>query len=764
MMQKRTARSARWLVALASPAILSAMVLAHSVAPTTTIDRVEADTHTTIPASTIDGWSENLWSAASRGDSELFRTLLTERPDGLSPDLVGAAESLLEHVRAREELRAEKLKETETELAELIEGEPSDVDVSDALVSAIGLQELLGDDASVLARKDVGELVRKAERRADAAESSGEWLIASELYYRLDKLYEDAGVSGLKYQDAVDRLNHRLSMVAMYTPERLWELRNQRGLLEGEDPLPPYNPAGNDFREKLRGVGPHIVLEALRSAASEHVEGVSTAELLLAGLQGVRAMLTTDDLAAAFPSMEERRSRERFIEGLDEEIRRLEGAGNGLGRAEIASVLSRVTSLNRQTLDLPAEAVLHEFGNGAMGSLDDFSAIIWPDELRQFEKSTQGNFIGVGIQIQLDEQRNIQVVTPIEGTPAHRAGIRSDDLIKSVDGVSTLGFTLNQAVDQITGPAGTTVVLGIEREITNDEGETETVTLDVPIERAMIEIQTVKGWERTGVREDDWDWFVDDEAGIGYVRLTQFTDATTRDFDRAIDNMRTQGLNALILDLRFNPGGLLSEAVSISDRFVPGGPIVSTRDRYGRQGESRRARATNTTLDSLPVVVLINEGSASASEIVSGAIRDHAARGRVEGVVMGTRSFGKGSVQNVWPLPGRTSAMKLTTQYYLLPGGEMIHRTPGATSWGVKPNLTVEMLPSQVADAIMLRRDADVLPMGPGGELLADPDDRPDPDRLLEDGLDLQLETALVLLRARLAGQRFATTSSQPSP
>lgn len=711
----------------------------------------------------LDEWSRQLWQAASAGDRDRFTTLLAQHPADMAPDLTRSVEEFLAHVEAREAKRAEEIDQTEAELAEILEGERTAIDLSNALVAAIGLQELMGDDASVLAREKIKVLVRDAERAARRAEADGKWLVASELFYRLDKLYEDVGISGLKYQEDVDRLNHRLAMVSMYTPERLWEMRNQRRLMEDEEPLPPYNPAGDDYTEKLRGVGPHIVIQAIQSSASDHVETVSVRELLIAGLKGVEAMLTTDDLAEAFPAMNDGEARATFLDGIRGEIERIESLNpRGVGRAEIASVLTKVRTLNQRTLKLPTEAITHEFGNGAMGSLDDFSAIIWPDELQRFEKATQGNFIGVGIHIQLDEQRNIEVVTPLEGTPAHRAGIRSGDIIRSVDGRSTLGFTLNQAVEQITGPAGTTVTLGIEREVENDEGENVAKMIEVPIERARIEIQTVKGWNRTGAGEDQWDWFVDDDLGIGYVRLSQFTDSTTRDFDRAIREMQDRGLNGLILDLRFNPGGLLKEAVSISDRFVPEGPIVSTRDRYGRSGEMRRARPFRTKLDDIPVIALINEGSASASEIVSGAIRDHAALGRIEGLVIGARSFGKGSVQNVWPLQGRTSAMKLTTQYYLLPRGEMIHRKPGSTEWGVEPNLSIEMLPSQVADAIMLRRRADVLPIDAEGEPIdADAEDLPDPNALIEDGMDLQLHAALVLLKSKVAGERITTTLRQ---
>ena len=383
--------------------------------------------------------------------------------------------------------------------------------------------------------------------------------------------------------------------------------------------------------------------------------------------------------------------------------------------------------------------------------LSSLSAIIWPDELRQFERQTQGNFVGVGIQIQLDEQRNIRIVSPIEGTPAFRAGIKPNDLIKFVDGVSTSGLSLSQAVDIITGPAKTEVVLGVERLVANDAGDEITAVVDVPIVRDRISVPTVQGWRRLDA-EGTWDHMVDRDRGIGYVRLTQFTDSTTRDFDRAVREMRRQGLNGLILDLRFNPGGLLTQAVSISDRFVRRGlPIVSTENGFGRTQKVENSRSRPTVND-IPVVVLINEGAASASEIVSGAIQDHAENGAVQAVLLGRRSFGKGSVQRVSMLPGGQAALKLTSEYYVLPKGRHIHRKPGEVQWGVDPNFEVEMLPSQVADALVLRRDADAL-------IDENNPDPANPDELLTSGVDLQLNAALVLLQARTTPKTLARTT-----
>jgi carboxyl-terminal processing protease len=290
----------------------------------------------------------------------------------------------------------------------------------------------------------------------------------------------------------------------------------------------------------------------------------------------------------------------------------------------------------------------------------------------------------------------------------------------------------------------------MERKSKDEEGNETTEDIEFPLKRAVIPLATVKGWKRNGPGENDWDWYIDRQDRIGYVRLLQFTDETTKELHKAIWAMKENGLNGMILDLRFNPGGLLTQAVSVANTFVEDGVIVSTKGTV--PGEVHNAERGNTLLRSIPVVVLINEGSASASEIVSGAIRHYADKGVIDAMLIGERSFGKGSVQNVWPLSANTF-MKLTTQYYYLPDGRTIHRKPGESIWGVDPHLTVQMLPEQVSEAIKIRQDADVLaPEGQAGQAAAGgAEAAPDPQKLLTDSIDLQLQTALVLLQARAA-------------
>ncbi len=691
----------------------------------------------------------SVWSLASDGRTEqVFEQLhgLNDKPELASLKMTGLA--LAEAIEQREITRAEEITEVTTELREQLDEAAesgSVIALSEALRSAVELQMLTNNLDEFHARPEIVKLVIDAENAAGQAEADSDWLMASELYYRLRVLFEETG----RFEDDARRQARRLAMIRLYTPERFWELRNERRLRDGENPLPPYNPYGDRYEDKLDGINYRMIHRALSRSADKHVDRTSLRDLMLGGLDAVVTMSRTQDLRAAFPGLGDEQATAAFqseIAGLRRAIE-LQDRFDG---NDLTTVLKKVMSANDQGVLIAHEALLHEFGNGAMMQLDDFSAIIWPDELRRFQRNTQGSFVGVGIQIQLDEQLNIKVVTPLEGTPAHRAGIRPDDRIKKVDGRSTIGFTIDQAVDVITGPINTNVTLTIERESADGE---EMELIDFDLSRTRIPLRSVKGWERTGPNDDEWNWFIDAEHHIGYIRLTQFVDSTSDDFDKAIRAMRTEGLDGLVLDLRYNPGGLLNQAVEICSRFIPHGNVVTTHDAndHLRDNEPVVGVRRSRRLYDVPVIVLINQNSASASEIVAGAIQDYAHRGVIKGLVVGARSFGKGSVQNVWGL-STSSAMKLTTQYYKLPNGRLIHRKDGASEWGVEPDMTVEMLPSQQLDSWALRLRADVLPIDENGNVQDDPD-RPDPNTLITDGIDLQLHTALVILMSEAAEQ-----------
>ena len=315
--------------------------------------------------------------------------------------------------------------------------------------------------------------------------------------------------------------------------------------------------------------------------------------------------------------------------------------------------------------------------NGMLTALDPHSAYLNPKHFRDMQVQTRGEFGGLGIEVTM-ENGVVKVVAPIDDTPAARAGIMSGDLITHLDKEQILGLTLQDAVEKMRGPVNSPITLTIVRKGAEDP-------LEVKVVRDVIHINPVK----YNVEGDD----------VGYIRVTTFNEQTTASLQKAVDDLKKElgpKLKGYIVDLRNNPGGLLDQAISVSDAFLDQGAIVLTRGRNIEETQRSNARPGDIT-DGQKIVVLINGGSASASEIVAGALQDHH-----RATIIGTRSFGKGSVQTIIPL-GSSGALRLTTARYYTPSGRSIQAK------GIDPEIVVEEeLPEE------LKQKAEV--QGPRGE------------------------------------------------
>lgn len=311
---------------------------------------------------------------------------------------------------------------------------------------------------------------------------------------------------------------------------------------------------------------------------------------------------------------------------------------------------------------------------GTLGTLDPHSSFMTPEEFRELQIETKGQFSGIGIEIALKD-RVLTVVSPIEGTPAYLAGLKSGDQIVKINGTPTKNFTLMEAVKKIRGDKGSRVTLTINREGFQ-------APKDIVMTREIIPIRSVKAR------------ILDD--GIGYVRVTHFQDKTDSDLQDYLKKMKQRlvPFKGLILDLRNDPGGLLEQAVRVSDDFLKSGLIVYTEGRNRNQNMRFYARAgQENKVAGVPMVVLINEGSASASEIVAGALKD-----QKRALIVGTKSFGKGSVQTIIPLEDG-SALRLTTALYFTPSGVTINEK------GINPDVVVEDKPIATDKPLQKLRD-----------------------------------------------------------
>jgi carboxyl-terminal processing protease len=297
--------------------------------------------------------------------------------------------------------------------------------------------------------------------------------------------------------------------------------------------------------------------------------------------------------------------------------------------------------------------------NGMLAGLDPHSSYMDPKSFRDMQVQTRGEFGGLGIEVTMEDGL-IKVVAPIDDTPAAKAGVMANDLITKLDEEQVQGLTLNQAVEKMRGPVNTKIKLTIMR-----KGQDKPV--EVTLTRETIRVRAV----RSNIKGDD----------IGYIRLTQFNEQTTENLKKAIGEITAKvskdKLKGYVIDMRNNPGGLLDQAISVSDAFLQKGEVVSTRGRNAEETQRFNARPGDLT-DTKPIIVLINGGSASASEIVAGALQDHR-----RATVIGTRSFGKGSVQTIIPLGSGNGALRLTTARYFTPSGRSIQAK------GINPDIEV---------------------------------------------------------------------------
>jgi len=316
---------------------------------------------------------------------------------------------------------------------------------------------------------------------------------------------------------------------------------------------------------------------------------------------------------------------------------------------------------------------------GMLQNLDPHSTFIDTSQWMQFRRQIEGRFGGIGIQVGVDNDTGrLKVIAPMVGTPAYEEGMLAGDQIVEIDGQSAEGMSPDKAIEVLTGRPGTQVKLSVLHE-GSEEPEPITIT------RAIIDVPSVLGDHRKA--DDQWEYLIDKDKKIGYIRISSFIASTADDLKKALDQLKEEGVKGLILDLRDDPGGLLSAAVEVSDLFLDNGEIVSTK---GRNTPPKVFNAhKNSAFEEVPMVVLVNQNSASASEIVSAALQDHH-----RATVVGQRTYGKGSVQNIFELDDGNSVLKLTVASYYRPSGENIHRFKNAKltdKWGVTPDKGCEV-------------------------------------------------------------------------
>ena len=446
---------------------------------------------------------------------------------------------------------------------------------------------------------------------------------------------------------------------------------NDRQLLRRHDAAKMHYDLGrryadSSFRRALLALGRQQALElydeVLLKIDTHHVENPDWRRLVARG---------TECLSVA---LNEKRFKEQHLQNVSVERvaalqRDLQQSVRGRvirNRHDARNAVVTATQLARHHVGLSTSAVVMEYVSGAVGGLDTYSGYLTGDQLRDVYAQIDGNFVGLGIELKSDGS-GLMIMGVITGSPAKKAGIVVGDRITSVDGQSTQGLSTDEAAGYLQGPEGSIarlMVAGADDRVRN-----------LQVTRMRVEVPSIDNVK-----------IVDKENGIGYLRLVGFQRSTGRDLDRALMDLNRLGMKSLIIDIRGNPGGLLTASVEVADRFVNRGTIVSTRGRSKQEDYDYTARQAATWR--LPLVVLIDEQSASASEILAAAIRDHR-----RGTIVGHRSYGKGSVQGIFPLSATGAGLRLTTAKFFSPTGKPI------SNIGVTPDIVVRQVARPVIDA-----------------------------------------------------------------
>ncbi len=608
---------------------------------------------------------------------------------------VARAEAYAEQMKELEELKlsvdltqpeVSASADTDAELGTSAADDPNDPnDITDVLAVINKAAEFADEQqkTSLLANAYVVRVLQASVDRSTVLEAEGKWLEAyTRYYYWLQAIDSD----NKGYSEHADELLDMASIAASFQDSPC-ETRKER-----------YN-----------GVDPRMFVRAIEALNLHYVNSIDYVQTALNAVK--RCDLLAEVLTVAFsegldsdngnsfaaPEPEQVTAWSVALAGLRDEI---EGATPRFGKDQLLKILEKVLSLNEATVKLPRRPLIAHFAEAALETLDPYTVMVWPRQVQDFEKLMMNEFTGIGIEI--TKPRGLLTVgSLLPDTPAYRSGLDAGDVIEAVDGVPTKDMSLMCAVKKITGPKGTTVTLTVQRR-NEEKGESMTITRD------RIIVPTIRGWQRTEAGK--WLYMIDKDNHVGYVRITSFSGETAADFDKVLGKLKDKGLKGLIVDLRFNTGGLLDSAVDISDKFINEGLIVRTQPKASRIPTFEYAHRRGTQAD-YPLVILINSGSASASEIVAGALGDK----RYErAVLVGTRTHGKGSVQGITPYPGGGAHLKYTMAYYHLPSAQRVRsrdevKKEGGTDWGVGPDVEVELTSAELKEMLDVQRDNDVL-------------------------------------------------------
>ncbi len=708
---KDTRRNSTWFLWLAVVVLLPVVCLGNT--PSTTgplFSAFVADSGQLSETSIVAQTCELIYQGKFEAANELIQQTRKDLPGQLSATTTQLSQIVAQYSEISEQRKsaqkvayAETLDELEKFKTKVDANDVSDANDVNDIVSVLSVLVRAGEYADskqkerLLADQFVKETIQRAIDKAAAFEVEGKWLEAyTNCYYWLGAI--DPNNKG--YSDYAEQLLDKAT-VAMAFEDSPCETSQERfqGVQDGMflrtvDFLDTHYVENLDYSlmakkgtERCKLLAEVIAAE-IRNDDNPEEEGKNT-------LNAIRNSWDPGKLSAWMSAME----------ALLDETKAASNGLTGLDKKEFMEIFKKVLKINDSTVALPKPVLIAQFAEAALAALDPYTVIVWPKNVQDFEQMMTNEFMGIGIEIS-KQQGLLTVSSLLLDTPAFNSTLDAGDIIEAVDGIPTKDMSLACAAKKIKGPAGTKVKLKVRRPDENKKVADK--NFDVTITRDRIIVPTVRGWQRT--KDGQWLYMVDEENRIGFVRLTSFSSDTAPGLEEVLQDLEDKGLKGLILDLRFNTGGLLDSAVDVVDKFVSEDLIVKRQPGLGRMPSYELAHKKGTH-PNYPLAILINSSSASASEIVAGALSDPVHN---LAILVGNRTHGKGSVQGITGWLGGGAQLKYTMAHYHLPSGQRVEsreeaEKEGTKNWGVAPNVEVKLRSDELKKMLEAQRHNDVL-------------------------------------------------------
>jgi len=665
---------------------------------------------------------------------ELFKQNSDGAPKQLSDATRQLSQIIDEYRDISQQMRLAREKTYSDRLAELdklrTDSDVNDVnDIIEILAAITNVSELADKQQKekLLSGEFVKDVLQKAIDKATGFETEGKWL--------------EAYINCYAWLVVIDPNNEGYSD---YT-QQIYDKASIAASLE--------DSACETTEERYQGVDKKIFVRTVNFLDLHYVNRIDYQQMVTKAFERCKLLgevmeFPSDDFKVSEENqksgIEYKQSLSAWSVALEAMLDEVEKTSTGMNKDKFLNIFEKILKLNETTIDLPQPLLIAQFSEATLSALDSYTIIVWPRQVKEFEKLMTNEFSGIGIEISKPKGL-LTVSSLLLDTPAFNSDLLdAGDVIEKVDGIETKDMTLTCAVKKITGPKGTKVTLTVRRP--SEDKTIEDKIFDVILTRAKITVPTIRGWQRTDTGQ--WLFMIDQENNIGYIRLTSFSKESADDLERALNELEDKGLKGLILDLRYNTGGLLESAIDVSDKFLDDDIIVQRQSGFGRLPIYAQAHKKGTHPD-YPLVVLVNSNSASASEIVAGALSD---KKHERAILVGTRTHGKGSVQGVTNSIGDGAQLKYTMAYYHLPSGQRVEsreemKKQGRENWGVSPDIVVELSSDELKEMIDVQRANDVL-------VRADHDDTNDAVKkhTFEETLasDRQLAVGLLVVRSKL--------------